>query len=134
MGRGVPPRLIPELLNKGKRGAGSHSRRTKFEERAQELTDKLFNVAPFSKKPAPAFSSPPLALALPSPSGSANLDALALSPGVLRLRRRSARVFVHALIAHPGEEQDLSAAVTRSHATGTGRGPKLDDIVHCGPR
>jgi hypothetical protein len=97
------------------------------------LADKLFYVA-FLKKLAPPFSSPTLALALPSPSGSANLDALALSPGALRLRRGSARVFIHALIAHPGEKQDLSTAVTRSHATGTGPEPKLDDIVHCGPR
>jgi hypothetical protein len=59
--------------------------------------------------------------------------ALTLPPGARRLRRRSRRLFAHALISHPGEEQDLCAAVTRSRATGTVRGPETDDIVHDGP-
>ena len=80
------------------------------------------------------FVSLTLALALPSPFGLANLNTLAFSPGALRARLRSVRVFAPALIPHAGEEQDLScAAVARSHTTGTVRGPKRDDIVHCGP-
>jgi hypothetical protein len=71
------------------------------------------------------------ALALPSPSGFANLNALALSSGALRLRLSNVRIFAPALIPHAGEEQDLScAAIARSHDTGTVRGPERDDIVH----
>jgi hypothetical protein len=80
------------------------------------------------------FVSLTLALALPSPFGLANLNALALSPGALRSRLRSVRVFAPALIPHAGKEQDLScAAVARSHTTGTFRGPERDDIIHGGP-
>ena len=78
----------------------------------------------------PTFVSLTSALALASPSGLANLNPLALSPGALRSRLRSVRVFAPALIPHAGEEQDLSgAAVARNHATGTVRGPERDDIV-----
>src|SRR5580700_4560810 len=84
--------------------------------------------------PQRTFVSLTLALALPSPFGLANLNALALSPGALRSRLRSVRVFAPALIPHAGKEQDLScAAVARSHTTGTFRGPERDDIIHCGP-
>jgi hypothetical protein len=86
------------------------------------------------KKPIWTFLSATLALALPSPSGFANLNALALSPGALRIWLRSVRVFAPALISDAGEEQDLGgAAVARSHATGTVRGPEMDDVAHCGP-
>jgi hypothetical protein len=88
---------------------------------------------PYQKTP-PTFVSWTLALALSSPFVFANLSALALSPGALRLRLRSVRVFAPALVPHASEEQDLScAAVGRSHTTGTVRGPERDDIVHCGP-
>ena len=71
--------------------------------------------------------------ALPFPSGFANLNAL--PPGALRLRLRSARVFAPSLIPYASEEQDLGCApVTRSHATGTVRGPELDDVAHVAPR
>ena len=51
------------------------------------------------------------------------------------MRLRSVCVLAPALIPHAGEEQDLScAAVVRSHATGTVRGPEMDDIVHAAPR
>jgi hypothetical protein len=74
------------------------------------------------------------ALAFTIPTGSANLNALPLSPGALRLRLRSLCVFAPALIAHAGEEQDLSgAAITRSDTTGTVRGPEMDDIVQLRP-
>jgi hypothetical protein len=83
--------------------------------------------------PQRIFVSLTLALALPSPFGL-NLNALALSPGALRSRLRSVRVFAPALIPHAGEEQDLScAAVARSHTTRTFRGPERDDIIHGGP-
>jgi hypothetical protein len=59
--------------------------------------------------------------------------ALTLPPGARRLRRRSWRIFAHALISHASEEQNLCAAVTRSRAAGTVRGPETDDIVHGGP-
>jgi hypothetical protein len=53
----------------------------------------------------------------------------------LCLTRRPVRIFAPALVPHASKEQDLSgSAVTRSHATGTVRGPEMDDIVQCGPR
>jgi hypothetical protein len=67
-------------------------------------------------------------------SCSNNLDALALSADALRRLGWSARIIAPALIPDASEKQDLSAAVTRSRATGTVRGPEKDDIVHCGPR
>ena len=89
-------------------------------------------MKPWSKQRT--FVSLTLALALPSPFGLANLNALALSPGALRSRLRSVRVFSPALIPHAGKEQDLScAAVARSHTTRTFRGPERDDIIHGGP-
>jgi hypothetical protein len=75
-----------------------------------------------------------LALALSSLSGSDNLGALTLSASALRFLALRARIIAPALIPHAGEKQDLSAAVTRSDATGTVRGPEKDDVVHCGPR
>jgi hypothetical protein len=75
-----------------------------------------------------------LALALPSLSGSDNLGALALSASALRWLGLRARIIAPALIPDASEKQDLSAAVTRSRASGTDRGPEKDDIVHCGPR
>jgi hypothetical protein len=75
-----------------------------------------------------------LALALASLSGSNNFNALALSASALRLLGLPTRIIAPALIPHAGEKQDLSVAVTRSRATGTVRGPKKDDIVHCSPR
>jgi hypothetical protein len=99
-------------LNKGKRRRRAASRDTKFDERDQQLS----------------------ALALPPLSGFNNLSALALSASALRRLGWSARIIAPALIPHPGEKQDLSAAVTGSRATGTVRGPEEDDIVHCGPR
>jgi hypothetical protein len=66
-------------------------------------------------------------------SRSNNLDALALSGDALRRLGLRARIITPALIPDASEKQDLSAAVTRSRATGTVRGPERDDIVHCGP-
>jgi hypothetical protein len=74
------------------------------------------------------------ALALPSLSRSNNFGALALSASLLRLLGLPARIIAPALIPDASEKQDLSAAVTRSRATGTVRGPEEDDIVHCSPR
>jgi hypothetical protein len=75
-----------------------------------------------------------LALALASLPGSNNLGALALSASPLRRLGWSARIIAPTLISDAGEKQDLSAAVTRSRATGTVRGPEKDDIAHCSPR
>jgi hypothetical protein len=75
-----------------------------------------------------------LALAFPTLSGFDNLGTLALSASTLRLLGLSARIIAPTLIPDASEKQDLSAAVTRSRATGTVRRPEKDDIVHCGPR
>ncbi len=70
------------------------------------------------------------ALALPPAS---DLSGLALATGAFCLPHWRACVFGHALIPHASEEQDLSAAVTRSRATRTIRGPKRNNISHCRP-
>src|ERR1700759_5484699 len=61
-----------------------------------------------------------------APAFTTRLDAshlaLTLPSSALRLRLRNIRLFAPALIAHAGEEQDLStAAATRSDAPGTVR-------------
>ena len=72
-----------------------------------------------------------LALALPA---AHRFGGLTLPPGALGLPRRRVRIFAPALIPHASEEQDLSgSAVTRGHATGTVRGPEMDDVVQWGP-
>jgi hypothetical protein len=67
-------------------------------------------------------------------SRSNNLGALALSADALRRLGWGARIIAPALIPDASEKQDLSAAVTRSRARGTVRGPEKDDIAHCSPR
>src|ERR1700733_8384418 len=106
-----------------------------FGTRGQKLADELFNDAPFSKNPLRLRVPLTLGLALPCPSGFANLNAFALSPGALRLRLRSVGVFAPALIPHARQQKDLGrAAVARSHEKRTVRGPEMDDIVHAAPR
>src|SRR5689334_17487874 len=90
----------------------------------------LCDPAP-SRRPSGRVRARPekLALALPPSRGRMAFTA----GGPLRGWRRR-RLVDHALVAHPGEEQNFGAAVTRSHATGTVRGPERNDIVHGGPR
>ncbi len=73
-------------------------------------------------------------MALSSLSGANNLGGLALSADALRRLGWSARIIAPTLIPDASEKQDLSAAVTRSRATGAVRGPEKDDIAHCSPR